>query len=413
MMQRVEKRGENHSRPNQPCSGEIRPGDEGRRKPHALWLILAMMLTAGLAVGCESDSGSWINSGEIGLPFRDGVECLGEEAQPRQGDVLFVSPEGDDAYPGDSRQRPLKTLASALCNLRPGQTLQILPGTYRESVIMGAFGRGDQPMINQGVDALDQKPVLDGENKRTMGIALVESTNIVVANLEFRNYTDEGLQILTGSEITIKDNLFIANGRASIDPDAEGEGFGVNVDGTQGVQIIGNEAMENGPAPDRVQRGILGTGINTYEIRDAIIRDNYSHNNIGGGLLVEDSVNVTVEANRIHQNELDAGGEYWDGGIWVDGGREVVVRDNIITDNHGPGLEVSDEDVQYPNASFGYVFERNEIRGNLFGIYLFNFGQCPFPNEDVAKFIDNIFEDNLRQTIVCEEWACGEGKVCK
>jgi parallel beta-helix repeat protein len=367
------------------------------------------MLSMGL-IGCESDSGSWISDGDIGLPQRDGVECIGEDAHPRQGDTIFVSPGGDDANPGDSRERPLKTLASALCNLRPGQTLQILPGTYHESVIMGAFGTSDQPIIIQGED---QKPVLDGENRRTMGIALVESVNIIVANLEFRNYTDEGLQVIEGSDITIQDNLFIANGRASIDPDADGEGFGVNVDGTHGVQIVGNEASQNGPAPNRVQRGTLGTGINTYEIQDAIIRDNYSHNNIGGGLLVEDSINVTVEGNRISQNELDAGGDYWDGGIWIDGGHDIILRDNIITDNHGPGLEISDEDVQYPKASYGYVIEGNEIRRNLFGIYLFNFGLCPFPSEEIASFIDNVIEDNVREKILCEEWACGEGKACE
>lgn len=370
-------------------------------------LVAALFVTFVVLSGCGGD-----DEGLVGITFRNGVECLGEEAQFVEGDVVYVSPDGDDRNQGSTPETAFLTLAQAMCNVRPGQTVRLMPGTYQESVILGAFGSDVAPITIQGIPDGDRLPVLDGEGNRTMGLALVECTNVVVENVEFRNYTDEGLFVLLGSEITIRNNRFIANGRASIDPDMEGEGFGVSVAGTARVLIEGNEAAENGPAAERVQEGILGTGIDTYELQDAIIRSNYAHDNIGGGVLVEDGVNVVVENNRVERNELDAGGEYWDGAIWIDGGHTITLRGNTVTDNYGPGIQISDEDVQYPAASYGYVIEDNVVTGNRFGIYVWNLGECPFPRSEVVDFVNNTIRDNVERDIWCLEWPCGVRKRC-
>jgi parallel beta-helix repeat protein len=114
-------------------------------------------------------------------------------------------------------------------------------------------------------------------------------------------------------------------------------------------------------------------------------------------------VEVLVEGNWVDQNELDAGGDYWDGGIWVDGGHGITLRGNVITDNHGPGLQISDEDRQYPQASYGYVVEGNEIIGNLFGVFLWNFGDCPYPKDEILHLSNNIIKGNVEQAIWCLE----------
>ncbi|NOY99297.1 MAG: hypothetical protein GXP40_08890 [Chloroflexi bacterium] len=375
---------------------------------------LPLLLILLLAVSCNGkyDPATPLFGGEIGIPFRNGVECLGEEAQPVPGDSVYVSPTGNDSHSGGTAAAPLGTLAYALCNLRPGQTLYVLPGRYRESVVMGIFGDQDMPITIRGVLEGGRRPVLDGESTRTMGIALVESTNIVVENLEFRGYTDEGLYILAGSNFTIRDNLFAANGRASIDPDADGEGFGVNVEGASQVLIENNEAARNGPNAERWQAFTLGTGINTFELRDSVVRGNYVHDTTGGGILVEDGTNVLVEDNRIENNELDANGDYWDGGIWVDGGQHITLRGNVITGNHGPGITMSDEEAGYPASSFGYIVEDNVISGNLVGVFVWNWGQCPAP-ENAVRFVDNQIEGNAEDDAWCEEWMCGVEQACE
>jgi parallel beta-helix repeat protein len=153
-------------------------------------------------------------------------------------------------------------------------------------------------------------------------------------------------------------------------------------------------------------------GIDTYELFDSVIRDNYIANTIGGGILVEDGANVLVEGNTIENNELDANGDYWDGGIWVDGSKYITLRGNTITNNHGPGLNLSDEDVQYPQSSIGFVVEGNIVTDNAFGVYMWNFGICP-PPEEAISFGENQIENNTEQDIWCEEWTCGEGEACE
>ncbi|MEW6716873.1 MAG: right-handed parallel beta-helix repeat-containing protein [Chloroflexota bacterium] len=378
--------------------------------------ICLLTLYLVMATACSRVDELWESPVEsdgdlVGIVFQNGVECLGEEARPLPDSQLYVSPEGDDSNPG-SEDLPLRTLGYALCNLVPGQTLTILPGVYRESVIMGAFGDSRAPIVIRASPEVESRPVLDGESSRTMGIALVESINIVIEGLEFRNYTDEGLYVLGGSDIVIRGNKFAANGRASMDPDHDGEGFGVNVLGVSHVLIVGNEVADNGPDEERWKNFTLGTGINTYGNRDVIIRDNYIHGTIGGGILVEDSLDVLVESNHIENNQLDANGDYWDGGIWVDGGNNITLLGNAIVDNNGPGIVLSDEDVQYPEASHGYVVEGNQISGNLVGMFIWNWGQCPV-EESIVEMKDNLLAGNQDGEVWCVEWECGEGQPCE
>jgi nitrous oxidase accessory protein NosD len=389
-----------------------------KHKYPLLLLISVLMFLAGcdqsgdlLGTDREVKTVRFANFGQVGIVFQNGVECLGEAAQPIAGDVVYVSPHGDNGNPGTSKNAPLRTLAYAVCNLRPGQTLNVLPGVYTEAVILGAFGDRRAPITIRGLMDGDQRPILEGESSRTMGIGLVECENFIIENLEFRNYTDEGVLILVGSNFAIQNNIFNANGRDSFDPDQYGEGYGINVVGARDVLLEGNQALGNGPNQEGWENHNLGMGINTYEISDSIIRDNDSHDNIGGGILVENGSNVLVENNRISGNELDANGDYWDGGIWVDGGQHITLRGNVITDNHGPGMNLSDEDVQYPTASLGYIVENNTVTNNLFGVYTWNFGRCPVP-EDAILLLDNQIEDNTEMDLWCTEWACGVEEPC-
>ena len=55
-----------------------------------------------------------------------------------------------------------------------------------------------------------------------------------------------------------------------------------------------------------------------------------------------------MKRNRIYGNDLDVSAdEWWDAGIWVDGGADVPLVRNTIQDNLGPGIEISDEDFNH------------------------------------------------------------------
>lgn len=74
-------------------------------------------------------------------------------------------------------------------------------------------------------------------------------------------------------------------------------------------------------------------------------------------------------------------------------------------------MNLSDEDVQYPDASIGVIVEGNSITGNLFGVYVWNFGLCPAPATAIT-FSDNQIGGNDTDQY-CAEWECGVGKKCK
>ncbi|MFC1853488.1 right-handed parallel beta-helix repeat-containing protein [candidate division CSSED10-310 bacterium] len=194
----------------------------------------------------------------------------------------------------------------------------------------------------------------------------------------------------------------IAYGHAVQLIDWELEGYGIHVDWTTDVTIENNNVYRNGPNPQIFPQFLMGTGINTFGLANAVIRNNRSHHNTGGGILVEDSINILVENNEIYENDLDASiDEWWDGGIWVDGGHDVTIRNNVFRNNLGPGIEISDEDFQEP---YGYVLENNVSTLNYYGIFIWNFGTNDWPDESIIRNINNQFTGNTIKDVWIEDW---------
>ncbi len=355
------------------------------------------------------------SNGETWVRHRGGTVCKGALAQPLPGTDVWVSPSGDDTNPGTS-DAPLRTLARALCNAIPGQTIHVGLGTYGESVLLSEFGDPMTPIRIIGeVGPQGELPVLDGGGTLTMGIAIIgeditlKSAGFVIEDIETKNYTDEGILAVIAENVTVRGCRVHDNGFHSIDPDADGEGFGVSLVDVTGALIESVEAYANGPDMARQGRGILGTGIDVFGSDDVTVRGCDLHDNIGGGLLIEDCANALVENNTIRANHLDAAGDYWDGGIWVDGGHDVTVRSNTLSGNLGPAIVLSDEGVQNPT---GYAIIDNTLDGNFWAIYLWNFGVCPWPAPTVVAHSGNVFTNSTRSDILCNPWECGVGKPC-
>lgn len=95
----------------------------------------------------------------------------------------------------------------------------------------------------------------------------------------------------------------------------------------------------------------------------------------------------------------------------MDGSTNITLRGNIITGNNGPALTLSDEEALYPATSTGWLVEDNILTGNLFGVYVWNFGQCPAP-EEAIRFSGNQVHDNSKDNFICSEWECGVGQAC-
>jgi hypothetical protein len=376
--------------------------------------VAAAPFCEGLAKAKEGDIGFW---------HRGGTECYPEDVGPFAGDEIHVSPQGTEGGDG-SEGDPLNKVATAICGALPGQTVIVHPGTYHETVLLGGFGSADKPITIRGITEDGEEPVMDGGGCLTVGMLLIESQNFVIEDLVFRHYTDEGLYVANTSNVTIQGCLFEKNGFESVAPDFQQEGFGLTVGSSSNVTIKNNETAYNGPKPSVFAQAVLGMGIDTFELSDAEITGNNVHHTVGGGILVEEGVNVLVDGNDIHHNYLYAAGDYWDGGIWVDGGHHVTLTNNTITDNVGPAIQVSDADAKFPYFSCHYTVTDNTLTGNYWSLYIMNFGVCPMPPEIVLNYADNNSSDNTYPgtdwaaaatsdgEFLCEDWPCGDHAGC-
>jgi len=315
---------------------------------------------------------------------------------------IYISPLGSDDNDGSTREQAFASVKQALESAQGGEVILISEGVYNEGIEL-------EELIGPIIIIGEGDVVFDGERKNKMGVWCENCTNITFDNLTFRNYTDVGIGVYLSDQIVMRNLTVHNNGFAVQLADWEFEGYGIMVDVSSNVLIENNVVFENGPNPQIIPDFIMGTGINIYGCTHCRMMYNQVYNNIGG-TLVEDSVDVLVEGNEIWGNDLDASIDgWWDGGLWIDGGHDIVARNNIFQDNLGPGIEVSNEDNQ---EVYGYVLGNNISTGNYFGIYVWNFGTNGFPEESVLKMVGNTFENNSRQDIMITDWECPPDDPC-
>ncbi len=320
-----------------------------------------------------------------------GVSCAGNEIDTT---AYYVSPSGNDSASGIKVEEAFATIAQAFSVVRPGGAIRILPGIYRESIGLNSCGSVASPITVEGFNG---RPVLDGEQKKTMAIFCENCDNYIFRNLEIRNFTDLGIAASQSKNIVLTDLKVHGNGHKVQLRSYEFEGYGIHVENSENVEIANNEVYENGPNPQIFPDYLMGTGINTFANHQVRIHDNRCYQNTGGGILVEDSFDVLVETNEVFDNDLDASADgWWDGGVWVDGGGDVTLRDNFFHDNLGPGIEISDEDSQDPK---GYILENNRSINNYFGIFIWNFGTNDWPDPTIIKKSGNEFSGNSRMDV--------------
>lgn len=334
--------------------------------------------------GGEDDTLNWIDWNNQG-----GIDST----------VYYVSTAGDDSNKGTSDSTAFRSIAQALKTVKPGGEIRILPGIYTEAIGLENYGSSSASITVTGCQGI---PWLDGQDTKTMSFFCEDCKNMIFDNLKIQNYTDIGIAAENCTEFVLQNLIVRENGHAVQLKDWELEGYGIHVEMSLNVLITDNDVYRNGPEPQKTPDFLMGTGINTYGNRNVIIRDNLSYQNIGGGILVEDSFNILVENNEVYENDLDATeDEWWDGGIWIDGGGEVTVRGNIFRDNLGPGIEISDEDFQNPT---GYVLENNVSTGNYYGIFIWNFGTSNWPADSILQCSQNQITGNTIQDVWIEDW---------
>ncbi|MCP4121468.1 MAG: right-handed parallel beta-helix repeat-containing protein [Bacteroidetes bacterium] len=347
-----------------------------------------------LSLSCSKEDDNW-NDGY----YESGMFWMQLSSENIDSTVYYVANDGTDTADGLSESTALRTISGALEKLKPGGGIRILPGIYSEALAI--IGSGSSP-AGIFIEGYRGRPVLDGKDQLVTAFFFEDCSNLTIRNIEIVNFTDMGLGFSFCTGITVHEIELAHNGHKVQLVDWELEGYGIHVEHSHDILIADSEVHQNGPTPQVFPDRIMGTGINTYANTSVTIKNNRSYDNIGGGILVEDSYDVVVDNNEIFNNDLDASAdEWWDGGLWVDGGANILISNNYFHDNLGPGIELSDEDKQSPS---GYVLQNNRSTGNYFGIMVWNFGTVTWPDQSIIHETGNEFTGNSIEDIVIMDW---------
>ncbi len=316
------------------------------------------------------------------------IACLPFFATSVEAVTWHVDPKGHDTKGTGSAELPWRSIQKALDECGPGDAVMLHAGIYAQRVhwpVSGTVGKPVSLMAEEGA-VLSGQGMPAGEHV----IEISGHSHVRILGLEIRDtmtpkggcaiYVDGG-----GTGITIQ-NCWLHHLKGK-------EAGAIGIYGTdpktalQGVVISGCRIEHCEPA--RSEALVLNGNVDGFEVVDNTITD---VNNIGidfiGGekdvMPVRDKVarNGVCRGNRVTR----ARSSYEDGyaaGIYVDGGRDIVISGNIVTEcdlgieigaeNAGQatsGITVEDN-IIYNNDKAGIVFggydrKRGRVTGSIF-----------------------------------------------
>ena len=259
-------------------------------------------------------------------------------AGPPMTDIVVVVNDGE-------------SIQEAVKNAEPGTTIQVMPGTYKETVYIDKDGIRLIGVIKEG-----RRAVLDGEGKLNDAI-LYSGNNVVVENFTITRYKGNGIMSQAGNNWEIRNNLIIDTGVYGIFPQLGQNGVVEHnvISGIEDAAIYVGMSDNVHVAHNEVFDSVAGIEIENS--RHAIVEANSVYNNTGGilafitpGLPIKTTFDVIIRNNFIvgnnHKN-FGAPGSTVAGipagtGILVMAADDVVIEGNIIRDNKTAGILVTD-----------------------------------------------------------------------
>lgn len=249
-----------------------------------------------------------------------------------------------------------QSIQAAVNAAAPGDTLRIMPGTYRETVYIDKDGIRLIGVIEGG-----EWPTLEGERRLNDAI-LYSGNNIVVENLKITHFKGNAIMGQAGNNFEIRNNLIVDTGVYGIFPQLGQNGIieGNVISGIEDAAIYVGMSDNVHVAHNEVFDSVAGIEIENS--RHAIVENNYVHNNTGGilafitpGLPIKTTRDVIIRNNFIVNNNtanFGAPGSTVAGipagtGVLIMAADEVVVESNIISGNKTAGIIITD----HQNAS--------------------------------------------------------------
>ena len=277
---------------------------------------------------------------------------------------------------------PGSSIQAAVRQAQPGDTIRVMPGTYRETVFIDK-----QDITLQGVVVNGQWAVLDGGGKLNDGV-LASGHGVTIQKLWIKGYKGNGIMTQGANNYRILDNVvdggfygifpqFGKNGLVARNRVTRVEDAGIYVGMSDNADVVGNQAWGN------------VIGIESENSRDILIEGNHLYGNTAGiaitlipGLPVKDAARTHTRHNFILDNNLKnfapassvAAGVPQGVGVLLLAVKDATLEGNIITGNQTVAVMTSD------HATFGMASDTKVD---------------PFPAG--IAVLDNHFADNGRK----------------
>jgi parallel beta-helix repeat protein len=243
----------------------------------------------------------------------------------------------------------------AVDQAKPGDTIVVASGVYHESVTIKVPG-----VTLKGQGGGDARPVLDGENRFENGV-LATAGPFTIENLVVRNYLKNGVIVRGADGVIFRDLRTENTGEYGVFP-------------VESANVLVERCVTS---------GVSDTGIYVGQSRDIVIRDSEAFDNTSG-IEIENTINAVVENNYLHDNS---------GGVLVfllpehvsKENHHNVIRNNRIENNNKPNTapqEMIVSTVPVGTGVFIMAADDNEVTGNQiinnhsFGVAIANLTQA-------------------------------------
>ncbi len=275
--------------------------------------------------------------------------------------VSIVS--GLDTNPG-SQSLPFKTIQKRLNNATPGSTINILAGSYPEKLVVNKSGStGLGPIILKG--EAGNPPVLDGSplivpDSDSAMVLINGQGHITLEGLVIEQYkTADTSRVPMGIFITgpSHDITLTGNTIRNIETLGAGDAHGIAVYGNHAFQAVTNIIIKD----NTIHSLLLGSSeavVLNGNVTDFTVTGNhiYDCDNIAIDAIGYEGVcpdpnldrvrNGTISFNRIHDISSHGnpayGNTYAAGGIYVDGGSNIIIQGNNVK-TCDIGIEIASE----------------------------------------------------------------------
>lgn len=252
----------------------------------------------------------------------------------------YVSTSGNNSNNGSITQ-PWVTIQYGLNNLQPGDILNVGPGIYNEALSFPISGSA----VNGYITLMGSSgAIIDGSGQGPEGVSISSKNYIKVIGLEVRNFSGSNTPIgisISGSSSNLEILNNIVHHIESPNDNAHGIAFyGSSSSPINNITVDGNEIRNCKLGQSEAL--VLNGNVTNFIVSNNIVHDN---DNIGidfigfegTGPIGSDQARDGICSNNIVYNTSSLtnatyGGERSADGIYVDGGKNIIIEKNKVYD---------------------------------------------------------------------------------